>query len=103
MSQTDWLSTLVAGILSAVPILSVFFGIIIRMYHDDHPPPHFHVEYAGHRAVIEIATGRRLHGRLPPRLARLVQEWRRQHVERLRRAWNDAQAGRQPRRIPPLT
>lgn len=23
-----------------MPILSVFFGIVIRMWHDDHPPPH---------------------------------------------------------------
>jgi hypothetical protein len=28
-----------------MPILSVFFGIIVRMWHDDHPPPYIHVEY----------------------------------------------------------
>jgi hypothetical protein len=28
-----------------MPTLSTFFGIIIRMWHDDHPPPHIHVEY----------------------------------------------------------
>ena len=81
-----------------VPILSIFFGIVVRMFHDDHAPAH-----AEHRAVIEIATGRVLHGRLPRRLTRLVEEWRRMHVRRLERAWIDTQAGRQPRRIPPLT
>ena len=86
-----------------MPILSIFFGIVVWMFHDDHAPAHFHVEYAEHRAVIEIATGRVLHGRLPRRLARLVEEWRRMHVRRLERAWIDAQEGRQPRRIPPLT
>jgi hypothetical protein len=43
---------------------------VVRMFHDDHPPAHFHVEYGEHRAVIEVATGRVLHGRLPPRLRR---------------------------------
>jgi len=28
-----------------MPIISYFFGIYIRMYHDDHNPPHIHVEY----------------------------------------------------------
>jgi len=34
-----------------MPILSVFFGIIVRMWHDDHPPPHIHVEYQGFEAL----------------------------------------------------
>jgi hypothetical protein len=57
-----------------MPILSIFFGIVIRMFHDDHPPPHFHAEYGEFAAVIDIATGRVLGGRLPPRVARLVEE-----------------------------
>jgi len=40
-----------------VPVISVFFGIVVRLFHDDHNPPHFHVEYGERRAVIEIATG----------------------------------------------
>ena len=28
-----------------MPTLSIFFGIVIRMYFDDHPPPHFHAIY----------------------------------------------------------
>jgi hypothetical protein len=30
-----------------MPILSMFFGIVIRMFYDDHHPPHIHVEYQG--------------------------------------------------------
>jgi hypothetical protein len=26
-----------------MPIISSFFGIYVRMYFDDHPPPHVHV------------------------------------------------------------
>jgi hypothetical protein len=25
-----------------MPTISQFYGITIRMYFDDHPPPHFH-------------------------------------------------------------
>ena len=40
-----------------MPILSVFFGMIVRMWHDDHPPPHVHVEYQGFVAQVSIETG----------------------------------------------
>jgi hypothetical protein len=85
-----------------MPVISIFFGIIIRMFHDDHPPPHFHAEYGEYSAVIDIGTGRMLGGRLPPRVARLVEEWRGARVRQLQRAWDDAQHGKQPKRIPPL-
>lgn len=48
-----------------MPILSVFFGIIVRMWHDDHPPPHIHVEYQGFEALVRIDTGEISQGRLP--------------------------------------
>jgi len=41
---------------ASVPILSVFFGIIVRMWHDDHPPPHIHVEYQNFEALMKIQT-----------------------------------------------
>jgi hypothetical protein len=85
-----------------MPIVSVFLGIVVRLFHDDHPPPHMHVEYGEYTAVIEIATGRLLGGRLPPRVRRLVEEWRRARGRELDRAWKQAQAGKMPRRIRPL-
>jgi hypothetical protein len=39
-----------------MPEICRFFGIVIRMYFGDHPPPHFHVEYGEHRAVVDIHT-----------------------------------------------
>ena len=61
-----------------------------------------HVEYGEHAGVIEIATGRLLGGRLPPRVRRLVEEWRRSRRVELGRAWLEAQAGKAPRRVKPL-
>lgn len=37
------------------------------MYHVDHNPAHFHVEYQGHEALVAIETGEILAGKLPGR------------------------------------
>ena len=37
-----------------MPTISQFFGILIRMFFNDHPPPHFHADYNEHQAVIDI-------------------------------------------------
>jgi hypothetical protein len=39
-----------------MPELSRFYGVQIKMYFDDHNPPHFHAKYAGEEALIEIET-----------------------------------------------
>jgi hypothetical protein len=64
-----------------MPRISRFYGVLIRMYYSDHPPPHFHAAYAGRAAKIEIGTGALIAGSLPPRALALVREW-----EALRRA-----------------
>ncbi|HEB78577.1 MAG TPA: DUF4160 domain-containing protein [Methylothermaceae bacterium] len=51
-----------------------FFGIVIRMYYDDHRPPHFHAYYGEHEAVFSIETLEPLEGYLP-RARALVLEW----------------------------
>ena len=42
------------------------------MYYDDHNPPHFHAEYNGNKAIIEIDTARRIKGALPSRQLKLI-------------------------------
>ncbi len=37
-----------------MPEISRFLGMVIRMYWDEHPPPHVHVEYGGETAVVRI-------------------------------------------------
>ena len=37
-----------------MPEISLFYGIRVTMYYDDHNPPHFHAEYNGHKAIVEI-------------------------------------------------
>jgi hypothetical protein len=35
-----------------MPELCRFFGIIITMFYNDHVPPHFHVRYGEHKAIM---------------------------------------------------
>jgi Domain of unknown function (DUF4160) len=58
-----------------MPEISRFFGIVIKMFFDDHNPPHFHAEYGGDLALIDIRTLSVFSGRLPPRVTGLVIEW----------------------------
>jgi hypothetical protein len=73
-----------------VPEVSRFFGIIIAMFYNDHDPPHFHVRYAEHHAVIAFAPLRVLAGSLPPRALGLVVEWALLHKGDLEENWQRA-------------
>ena len=58
------------------------------MIFGDHPPPHFHAEYSGHSAVIDVNTLSVLSGSLPPRAMGLVVEWTLLHQDELRDFWS---------------
>ena len=75
-----------------VPEISRFFGIVVAMYYDDHPPPHFHVRYGEHRAILEIDTAAVLFGDLPYRVLGMVVEWAASHRAELEENWGRARA-----------
>ncbi len=85
-----------------MPTISEFFGIVIRMYYQDHAPAHFHAYYGEHSAVMEIETLRVREGRLPRRALGLVVEWAIEHREELLEDWRLAQAHQPLRRVAPL-
>jgi hypothetical protein len=85
-----------------MPELSRFFGIIIRMFFNDHQPAHFHAIYQDHEALIAIESLDVLRGDLPRRALALVLEWAVLHREELRRDWQLAQSGQVPTPIEPL-
>jgi Domain of unknown function (DUF4160) len=70
-----------------MPEISRFFGIIIAMYYNDHPPPHFHVRYGQQKAIIEIQSLAILEGKLSPRVLGLVIEWAASHQAELLQNW----------------
>jgi hypothetical protein len=71
-----------------MPIISIFFGIVIRMYFDDHPPPHFHASYQGFEAFVRIDDGEVIHGSLPKKAARIVKQWALDHRNELMANWS---------------
>ena len=82
-----------------MPTISWFYGIAIRMYVRDHPPPHFQAVYAEYEANVSIETGEVIEGALPGAAARLVKEWALARQHQLRENWRRARAGEQPERI----
>ena len=82
-----------------MPIVSIFFGIVIRLYNDDHNPPHFHAMYGEFEAIIEIRSGKILGGRLPTKAKKLVEEWRKKHIRELNSAWSAVESMKSPKRI----
>lgn len=83
-----------------MPTISTFFGVAIRMFFSDHPPPHFHASYQHHRAVIAIESGAMIGGSLPPAVHRLVREWAARHRAEPMDNWERARARRALQRIP---
>ncbi|MBI2402290.1 MAG: DUF4160 domain-containing protein [Gemmatimonadetes bacterium] len=85
-----------------MPEISRFFGIVVAMYYDDHPPPHCHVRYGHHRAILEIDAVAVLAGSLPPRTLGLVIEWAALHRAELEGNWLRARAQSPLKPIAPL-
>jgi hypothetical protein len=75
-----------------MPEISRFYGIVIRMNINDHPPPHFHAYYGEQEALVNIRTGAVHRGSLPPRAWRLVSEWFALHRAELQENWIRAEA-----------
>lgn len=86
----------------SVPTICRFFGIVIRMYFDDHAPPHFHAYYGEHSATVRIEPAGVIAGKLPPRALGLVIEWARIHEGALLADWELARRSRPLDSIPPL-
>ena len=73
-----------------MPVLSRFYGIIIRMYFQqaEHNPPHIHALYGEDVAAIDIQTGEVLEGYLPPKALAMVLEWAALHKTELLHMWD---------------
>jgi hypothetical protein len=85
-----------------MPTISRFYGITIRMYFDEHPPPHFHAYYGDDAAKIDIDTLEITEGRLRRRTLSLVQEWAAEHRDELQENWRRAEAHLPLNEISPL-
>lgn len=85
-----------------MPELSRFFGIIIRMYYDDHLPPHFHAIYSNQEAQILINPIAVLNGDISRRALSMVFEWAALHQQELQENWDRLQKEEPSVKIEPL-
>jgi Domain of unknown function (DUF4160) len=85
-----------------MPTISVFYGIVIRMYFNDHAPPHFHARYGEFEATVKIEDLAILEGHLPMRALELVKAWAAAHQAELAADWEHCRAKRMPAKIDPL-
>ena len=72
-----------------MPVLSRFYGIIIRMYflQKEHNPPHIHAIYGDDVAAITISDGKVIEGALPVKALEMVKEWVSLHKDELLLMW----------------
>jgi hypothetical protein len=85
-----------------MPTISTFYGIIIRMFYDEHAPPHFHAQYGEFKASIDIQTVELMEGKLPRRALELVLDWAELHQAGLLENWELCQKHLEPCKIEPL-
>lgn len=83
-----------------MPVLAMFYGIIIRMYflQSEHNPPHIHAIYNDSVAAIDFMTGDVLEGNLPPKVLAMVKEWLAIHKNSLKEIWDTQKF----KKLPPL-
>ena len=85
-----------------MPVISVFFGIVIRMFYQEHGLGHFHAEYQGQQATFTF-EGKLLVGAIRSRTAlRLIQEWAMLHRSDLEANWKRFKTGAPLEKIEPL-
>ena len=86
-----------------MPEVSRFYGIIVKMYFNDHAPPHFHAFYCEHEVLVSITTLAVIAGRLPPRPIARGTEWASLRQNELLVAWERARKQESPGKVEPLS
>ena len=84
-----------------MPTISMFYGIIIRMYYDDHNPPHFHAYYGDYKAMFDF-NANLIQGDFPQNQFKLIQAWTLLHKDELSANWKLSKNNEQLFYINPL-
>ena len=85
-----------------MPAISIFFGIVIKMYFNDHPPPHFHAEHQGRKGAFDF-NGRMVAGDIESKTALvLIKKWVIRHKHELMVNWKNVEMKRPLNQIAPL-
>ena len=85
-----------------MPVISKFYGIVIRMMGGGPVEPRFHAIYGNSELVVTIWPLQIVQGDAPPRVSDMVLEWATAHQDELLTAWNKCRFGLAPQTISPL-
>lgn len=85
-----------------MPELCRFLGIVIRMFYEDHNPPHFHAVYGKYEASFSIDSLELISGEMPPRVKGLIIEWATLHQKELMKNWKSISVKGTFKKIDPL-
>ena len=85
-----------------MPTISMFYGIMIQMFWNDHAPPHFHALYSEFEVIIDIRTLEVIKETMPRRALTLVLEWASLHRAELMEDWILCEQNQMPKKISPL-
>jgi len=70
-----------------MPEIARFYGIIIKLFFGDHPPPHFHAVYGEYVGLFNIETLEMIEGDMPKRATKLIIEWATLNKIQLKEMW----------------
>lgn len=84
-----------------MPTISMFYGIVIKMYYDEHNPPHFHAFYGEYKAMFNL-DGELMEGNIPNSKAKLITAWTLIHKDELMANWQLAKDSEVLYNIKPL-
>jgi len=81
-----------------MPEITRFYGIIIKLFFADHPPPHIHAIYGEYNALFNLETLEIIEGDLPNRATKMVIEWALMYQTELLKMWKTQEFSK----LPPL-
>ncbi len=81
-----------------MPVIAMFYGIIITMNFKEHMPPHFHARYGEHEGSFTL-DGEPINGDIPKRQKKFIAAWAEAHDEDLKADWDLCEAQLTPMRI----
>lgn len=70
-----------------MPVITRFYGILIKMYFNDHLPPHFHAIYNEYNGIFDLNNLELLEGDLPNKAVKLIKEWAHNYKSELKHMW----------------
>jgi len=84
-----------------MPVISMFFGIVIYMNWDEHNPPHFHARYQDYEGAFNL-YGELIKGDMPSGKRKFIAAWAELHKDELAANWELAKNGETLYKIEPL-